>query len=521
VATVDGPCHLYNAWVMRHLHDPAYPLFATHFYIDPEPVPNWLIQVLLYVLLAVVPAAAAEKLLLSFYVLLFSAAAWWFAGCQARERRANAFLALPFVYNLLFHFGFYNFLFSLPLFLLAVGWWWRCRERPTWSWALALHGLLLACYFAHIVSLVMAGFVIAVLWAATFERAGWRRWLRQPLVLLPQLALPLWFVASRGASPAASNWTPQEKWQNLSELRPLFLSHTGHGPGTALALLFVVMVAATVAGARREPRDAAAARPRARHPFLLTAAVAVLVYLVCPSGMSGGGVLEPRLVLFPFLVLLPDLAPRWRRFPRAGLTVALSLLVAWESWSLAVWLGRASRGVDELLAGHSQVRPNSRVLDIVFDVYASLDRQAGGHAIGYLAGEKGLIDWNDYQAGTGYFPVRFRPGIRIPQHSELLPDAYQVRRNGPRVDFVYTRAMPPGSHLRRKLRNLYRLVASEGEGELWERRRRWLAPLRRRGRAAAGSPPSGRPASPGAWRPLPLGSPGSARAARPPETPPR
>lgn len=470
VATVDGACHLYNAWVMRHLHDPAYPLFATHFYVDPEPVPNWLIQTLLYGLLAVAPPAVAEKLLLSLYVVLFAAAAWWFAGSQAPQRRANAFLALPFIYNLLFHYGFYNFLFSLPLFLFAVGWWWRGRERPTWTWAVVLNGLLLACYFAHIVSLVMAGFTIAVLWAASFERARWRRWLLQPLVLLPQLILPFRFVSSRPGALAPSAWTLQEKWLNLSELRPLFAFRTEHWQGIALAVLFAALAVATVVG-RREPEVPAAAGPPARHAFLLAALAAVLLYFAGPSGVAGGSVLEPRLVLYPFLLLLPGLAPPWPRLSRTAVAVALSLLVGWESWSLAGWLGRASQGVDELLAGHARVRPDSRVIDIIFDIYASLDRQvSGAHAVGYLVAEKRLIDWGDYQAGTGYFPVRFRPGVEIPRHSELLPQGYRAGLYAPLVDYVYTRAMPPDSPLRPRLRQFYRPISQVGAGQLWERR---------------------------------------------------
>src|SRR6185503_211911 len=192
-------------------------LFADHFYLDLEPVPNWLIQALFWLLLAVLAPALAEKVLLTVYVLGFAAAAWWFAGVERPERRVNAFLALPFVYGLLFHFGFYNFLFSLPLCLLAVGWWWRGREKPGWRWALVLHALLLLCWFAHVVSLVVAGLAIAVLWAASFERTRWRRWLLHPVLLAPQVVLPLWFVSTHGGTLHASTWSFQESWRYLVE----------------------------------------------------------------------------------------------------------------------------------------------------------------------------------------------------------------------------------------------------------------------------------------------------------------
>src|SRR5262249_32463509 len=128
VPTTDGPSHVYNAFVHLHLHDPAWPLFAPTFEIDPKPLPNWLSQVALLPPLAVFSPGVAEKVLVSLYVLLFLAAARFFAGSVDPERRWLAFLAFPFVYNWSFHFGFYNFCFSLAFYLLALGCWWRRRE---------------------------------------------------------------------------------------------------------------------------------------------------------------------------------------------------------------------------------------------------------------------------------------------------------------------------------------------------------------------------------------------------------
>ncbi|HEV8239606.1 MAG TPA: hypothetical protein VGS57_09575, partial [Thermoanaerobaculia bacterium] len=63
VPTVDGPTHLYTTWILRHLHDPGQPLIASTFEGVFAPVPNWLVQVLLYPLLGLTSAPVAEKLL--------------------------------------------------------------------------------------------------------------------------------------------------------------------------------------------------------------------------------------------------------------------------------------------------------------------------------------------------------------------------------------------------------------------------------------------------------------------------
>lgn len=485
VPTVDGACHLYNAWVMHHLDDPAYRAIGRHFHLDAEPVPNWLIETLLYALLPVLPAAAAEKVLLGGYVLLFAFAAWWLAGAQHPARRVNAFLALPFVYTLLFHFGFYNFLFSVPLAMLAVGWWWRGRERLGWRWALGLHALLLLCWFAHAVSFAVVGLAIAVLWLASWQRARWRRWLSHPLLLVPQLALPLWFVRAHSSPPVASQWTFEQLFRYLVQQHSLFVFHRGHALGAAVTVLFVLLAIVTPLQELRSMRSRAVGRAasalgettstRERHAFLLVALAAVLLYFVSPGGMSGGGIIEPRLALFPFLLALPGLSlPRlggaWPWLPAGALAVALTVLVAWESTALVRWHRAEARLVDELIAGHAAVPPHTRGLDLVFGRFDRLANETLGHAVDHVAMQKDLVDWDDYQAGSDLFVVRFRPEIRRPVDVEMPPDTFDVAANARLIDWLYTWSMPADSPLRPRLAALYDRTTVAGRGELWLRR---------------------------------------------------
>ncbi|HEV8241697.1 MAG TPA: hypothetical protein VGS57_20200 [Thermoanaerobaculia bacterium] len=490
VPTVDGPCHLYNAWVMHHLDDAAQPAIGRHFHLDPQPVPNWLIQALLYALLAIAPAALAEKLLLTGYVLLFAAAAWWLAGVQEPARRVNAFLALPFVYTLLFHFGFYNFVFSVPLAMLAVGWWWRGRARPTWRWMLGLHALLLLCWFAHAVSFTVAGLAIAVLWLASWEPARWRLWLLHPLLLLPQLLLPLWFVRAHPGPPVKSLWTLDHSFRYLVDQRALFVFHAGRWPGKALTVLFLLLAIATLLGELRTMRSsdardappaksrvndstAIAGRARERHAFLLVALAILLLYFFAPGGMAGGGILEPRLALFPFVLALPGLAlprlERGRDWMPAALATALTVLVAWESAALVRWHRAEALLVAELLAVHAAVPPHSRGLDLVFGRYDRLEHEVLGHAVDHVAMQKDLVDWDDYQAGTDLFVVRFRPEVERPTNVEKPPADFDVAANAPRIDWLYTWSMPADSPLRPRLAAFYDRAAATGRGELWLR----------------------------------------------------
>src|SRR3978361_1001163 len=75
--TTDGPCHTYNAWILRqHANVREYPLFNQYYEIDFRPHPNWTDHAVMALLMFVVPPLTAEKLLVSGYMLLFLAGAW-------------------------------------------------------------------------------------------------------------------------------------------------------------------------------------------------------------------------------------------------------------------------------------------------------------------------------------------------------------------------------------------------------------------------------------------------------------
>ena len=67
-----------------------------------------------------------------------------------------AILAFPFVYNYLFHLGFYSFVYSLPIFFLFSGYWLRHATEPTIGRNVTIAALSLLLYFSHLVSLVGA-----------------------------------------------------------------------------------------------------------------------------------------------------------------------------------------------------------------------------------------------------------------------------------------------------------------------------------------------------------------------------
>jgi len=460
--TVDGPCHTYNAWILHQYGNvERYPLFQQYYEISAKPYPNWIGQAVMALLMYVVPPLVAEKLLVSGYVLLFLGGAWYLAGAVRPGERWLAFLAFPFALHQLFQFGFYNFAISVAFFQIALGYWWRHRERPGLRFAVTINLLLWLCYFSHILSLTLALAGIGVLWLATLRRESWRRHLLHVPILLPQIALPLWFLRDQGRGQMPSSWTLPQLARYLGRLEALYtLGEAQIWIGGALAASCLLLLVLTLWRGRGR---------REEHAFLVFALLLVVLYFTSPEGLAGGFLLKQRLSLYPFLVLLPWLSLRLNG--RAETAAALGLSLA-----ALLYLGYVVRGYRELgaqvetfVAGAAPLAPNSRVLPLLFERTGPTDHLS--HAIDYVALEKGAVDWDNYEAKTTYFSVRFRADVDFPDLSglPLEPGTYRVRPNLRRVDAVYVWRMPLAHPLGTRLRRSYTLTREEDGGMLFER----------------------------------------------------
>jgi hypothetical protein len=466
--TVDGPCHTYNAWVLLHHGDPRYPLFGQYYKINAVPYPNWTGHAVLALLMLAVPPLVAEKILVSAYALTLLSGAWYLAGSVRPGNRWLALLAVPFVFNFLFQFGFYNFSLSLALFLFIVGFWWRYRDRPgSPVYIVGINLLLALCYFSHILSFGLSLLAIAFLWLATLRRDGWRRHLLHVAVLAPQAFLPLWYLTREGGKAVASYWPVSRLVSYFVSLRVLS-PFGGYQDGLAvlLALIFLALLLLTL---RRE-----GLRPwRPEHAFPLLAAFFVLLYLVSPEAMAGGSMLKNRLSLYPWLILIPWLAPGLGPRARRIAAAALALMALLNLAFVVRWYGRLSGDVAGYLAGLATVEPGTRVLPVSFAHRPHGSRlDILGHAMSYAALEKGLIDWDNYEAATDYFPVRLADSVPRPPIVDIegRPGRLHVRQWLRRAEYVYTWRMNPQHPFKDRLERLYQPVAEANGGVLWKRR---------------------------------------------------
>lgn len=468
--TVDGPCHTYNAWILRQYDNVReFPRFREYYEVNTGPYPNWIGHGVMALLMLAAPPLVAEKVLVSLYVLTFLGGMWYLAGAVRAGSRWPAFLAFPFVFNNPFQFGFYNFSLSLALFPWVLGFWWRWRDRPgDLRYVAGINLLLWLCYFSHILSFILSLVAVAVLWLATLRRDNWRSRAGHIPALAPQGFLPIWYFLMEGGDTLSSWWPFSRQLSYFLRLESLHTFGAAQQWLAAAVVLTILVLLLLTLRRERFPRPW-----REEHAFLVLAAVFTGIYFVSPEGMSGGTMLKNRLCLYPWLILIPWLAPglgpRARRIAAAAMAVAALLNLGY----VVEWYRLLNRDMAGYLAGLDGVRPGSRVLPLFFVHQAhgsNLDPL--NHAIGYRALERGLVDWDNYEATSTHFPTRFRDSAPVPDTTSLEADPggqrLEIWRH--RADYVYTWKMPPGHPFKGRLEKYYQQVSSVGPGVLWERR---------------------------------------------------
>ncbi|MFL6237598.1 MAG: hypothetical protein ACJ76N_31055, partial [Thermoanaerobaculia bacterium] len=366
-----------------------------------------------------------------------------------------AVLAFPFVYNYLFNMGFFNFCWSLAAFFFAVGYWLRHAERmgPGRTAVLAL--LILGVYFCHPVTLAVTVTTLLTLagWRTLIEPPGFlegfrRRLLPPALACVPALALMAAFVGRR----TGARITMLPLWVKVKHLAGLYslasVSEWTIPLAIALAILFYGIALLCLRARRGLP-------PQRGDGFLIAAAVLAGAFFAAPSELAGGGFINHRLVLFPFLALIlwfgtfehPVRRRRWIQGAAAGIALTFLGLFAWKYAELG-------RGLAEIAAVGRAIPPDHTFLYLSYAHRG--DGGDGGpafrtwpfvHAGGYVAARKRLVDLSLYEANEDYFPLLFRPALNPYLHLsngllgiEKEPPEVDLqgypRRTGGRVDYV-------------------------------------------------------------------------------------
>lgn len=470
----DGPDYLQNANIIRSYGDPGFQLVREYYLVNKSLTPNWALHAILAALMTVSPALIAEKILLSGYVILLPLSVRYALVTIEPQSRFLVMLILPFVYNSLFHHGFYGFSYSLALFFFVVGYWLKHRDAFDRSKAAKLSILILLLYFSHPTSFVASAVAVFFLlgWTVVFNamhyerRAGYdfRSALRGIRItalatvcaFIPALVMIIIFLFQQGTERLPP-WPFKMLLTFLPYMSLISFSATEAQLAVAFFCFFALMIVGVtfvrLRGRRLSYSDAG---------FAL-GVIYLLMYFTSPKALSGGGLIEQRLVLFPFFAFILWFAGQsFSRVAKLGtqlIAVAITAALLVSYWTKYAELNDY---LAEYLSGMQMIEPNKTLLPLCISHRQLPDGETLSvavspfvHAAGYMAAQKQIVVLDNHEADTTYFPVLYRPE-RNPNHHigralnsntpyysstlEAQPPEVDIltyaQRTGGRVDYV-------------------------------------------------------------------------------------
>ena len=340
-----------------------------------------------------------------------------------------------------------------------MGYWIRNHEQFTLQKMVRLAFLSLLLYFCHIVSLVMAyvGITLLALWLIlsdlTQDKPGprfdfqglWKAFGRRviPLVLafLPTVILVVMFFTRQGVGSPEIGIRRSFYWllKDLTQMESLVSfqreeSFCSIGLGILFAALFLYLVVLKMRQRRPDRWDG----------LLAVVLGYVLIYLFAPNAMSEGSFITDRLNLYPFFAFVLWFGvPSYLRSVKWG-TVLVTIVITAASLGLhTLKYSELNDYLAEYLSGSHLIEPDKTLLPLAFDSRGhapdgkalSLKVRPFLHASGYIAAQRHVVEFTNYEAGAyKYFPVLFRSNLNPYDHIGIKDRS--IVWEPPQVDFL-------------------------------------------------------------------------------------
>ena len=323
----DFPYHLVRIHMMLDYWKEQFG-FSDMATISLFPTPYILVDYLSLIFGRVFPILTAGKLILSTYIILLSYSIFYLAKALHHKGTPLSLFGFLLIFNYFFNMGLISFIFSIPFFLLAFGYWWKYKTEFTPNRMLILALLVFGVYLSHPFSFCFLLLVLFLL-SIYFYRDNAKIFIGLcaflPSLLLLILALMRDLPGSEINQYVAFFYKDPVKKLAMAfgNQLPYFTSFKPKYESIILGLAALVIFILFISQLRTFSRS------RTRIGLLLAASLLLIIYLFLPDDLllpNVSLVANRSLIFFAFiLILLPEAPSR----PEYRLIIALlaSILV--------------------------------------------------------------------------------------------------------------------------------------------------------------------------------------------------
>lgn len=402
---------------------------------------------------------------------------------------------------MVFQMGFFNYSFSIALYLFFAAYWLRSYNHLTVQKIIKAALFLVLIFFTHPTGLLFSMLTAACISGTYFIKSilDWKvnlkaslKWtaieLTKALIaFLPAIILTGIYLNNKGMNIVSSPESTIHLFEGFQKLSSLItLNYNETNEILAFARFFILLLIFTII-------QMFAKKTTWKHiPFLLFFVFCLVLFFFQPGSAFGAGILSIRFQFLPYLALLI-----WAAFAYYPAKLKPVLLVFGVFISISLSVKRIpehiniSRTAIEYLSVGDYIEEGSVVLPISFNHTGCYPENSKIpdhiwlflHAADYLGTEKNLIMLGNYEASTGYFPLIWRGELNpfwvLPNNRKYdgfesqPPDADILNYNietGHTIDYVITFCIdnyadhPNTNHILGQLEQEYELIFETENG---------------------------------------------------------
>lgn len=453
--TADGPCHLYNAAILRDWMQGNGDFYSQFYDLNTRLEPNWLTHTVLALLQFVFIASIANKLFLSTCIILFCSGFRKYLFSIAIENRFLSIWIFPFVWQTAMLMGFYNYMLSIGLAFCIAAFYTRHKDQISTSKTIYLMLSFVLLYFTHLLGCFMALMLCGLASLQTTEPSERRRILPRILKLtltsLPAIILTLTYLIRQ--SDHTSNAERPALFALLNDLNmlsPLF-GLTGRDVQLSMKMSFMLQLLLLFVIAMLFLRSN---KKNVLVPGI-SFIIILLLYLFLYETSFGGSQIRPRLgaLLYMFIILCAASIGHFTRSLRFIFIVAAIIFSSVYSLNKISAYRKIDLFVSEMRSAGNLINDRSLVLPLNCDRFLhdtdgnkiNLYVPIFTHVAEILQEGKQLIFLNNYQASTGYFPTLWKENLNpfvhlaINQGMEVEPpqvDILKYNKENATVNYI-------------------------------------------------------------------------------------
>jgi hypothetical protein len=416
--SMDGAAHLYNARLIESLWNGN--TFIEQFFIfNPEPVPNWTSHFLMAIGLKFLSPILVEKFIILLFLLGLPLSFRWLIKVIKPKSTGLIYLIFPFTYSFVFALGFYNFCLALIPMFCALAIWMKDSGKPSWKRLLLLSGLMMLTFLSHVLvfaclGLAFASYFIIEYIFFTFVRdinkkesisQLSKKLLAFSLALIPSGLLFLNYLFKRPESLNPEYIESSKLLSDLVHIRSNISYNLGMESNYTFALFWVLALVVFIVILFKWKGYLENVQRSKGDFLLLTAGFMLVMYFLLPNSDRGAGIISVRMLWLFYLFLIAWIGTQ-RVKPKVALVISIVVLSLYVP--RFAYYAKIQRNQNKEIKAIVQTAESLPKNSVIYPINTSAN-WLSGHFSNYLGILKPQVILENYEAGTGYFPLNWNP----------------------------------------------------------------------------------------------------------------